>query len=163
MKFSVRNGNIKFNAEFFGKYSIISGDSAIGKTTLYNFLHDAEDGIIGYEIQIDTPYHVLDKRESAEDIRSFKDTLLIADETCKLLHLPNTATALKESNNRFLIISRTVPSFLPLGVKNLYTLSSVAGVYNLVPVLSNSGYKNQGFNCDLRININATVNNLSAF
>lgn len=119
MKFSIRNGNIKFNAEFYGKYSIICGDSAIGKTTLYNFLHDAEDGIVGYEFQIDVPYHVLDKRERVcvESIKSFTDTLLIADETCKLLHLSNTATALKESNNRFLIISRTVPAYLPLGVK----------------------------------------------
>lgn len=134
MKFSIRNNKLEFYAEFYGKYSVICGDSAIGKTTLYDFLHEAEDGVIGYDLRINVPYHVLDKRESTDDIKKFENTLLIMDESCKLLHLSDTATVLRESPNRFLIISRVVPSYLPLGIKNLYTIEYTNGIHKLVQV-----------------------------
>ena len=133
MKFTVSNKLI-FEAEFFGKYNVIIGNSAVGKTTLYNLLHEAEDNVPGYSIQIDCPYHVLDKRESSDALEKYSNTLLILDENCKLLHLANTSEVLKNSSNRFLIISRVIPKFLPLGVKNLFQLSQTALEYRLVPV-----------------------------
>ena len=133
MQFKVKN-RLEFSAVILGKYNVIVGDSAIGKTTLYNFLHEAEDGIIGYSAEVDGVYHVLEKRAGEREIAEYQDTLLVLDEDCRLLHLESTASVLRNSNNKFLIISRVIPRFLPLGVSNLLTISQEGMEYTLVPV-----------------------------
>lgn len=125
---SVKNKQLVFSVCIKGKYTVIAGDSAIGKTTLCEFLSGAEQSLVGYECSTDLKYHVVGVNDSLEAINSNDFDLLVIDESAKILHLSNTATILQQMNCYFLIVSRVIPKFLPLGIQNLYTLENGTAV-----------------------------------
>ena len=95
-------GVINYIIEISNKYSYIQGDSANGKTNLYESILMFESGE-EIDIRSDLPVHALDRRATAIT-SEYINSLIFIDEDCRILEQDNCASEFKNSNNYKIII-----------------------------------------------------------
>ncbi len=118
----VMSKRLSYELEFFGKYTVIQGDSGTGKTTLCTLLDSYANGNHAVKVECEFKvYHVVSTMAEMM-LENIHDSILVIDEDCKILRSYNIANMLKQSNNYFILISRHTFDFLPLSIENLYTL-----------------------------------------
>ena len=136
MVIKVNTKKINYRLEFNGKYALIIGDSATGKTTFHKAITTAASGHSG-STKVECEHSVIALASNADEIllEAYHDVVFVMDENCKLLHLKNIGTLLKNSDNYFVIISRKKFDWLPVSVDNVFKIKQSGQNYHFVPMV----------------------------
>lgn len=131
MYIKIGDTRIRYSLEFYGKYSVIAGDSGTGKTTFFELVQDYNDNPRLVKCDSSLPVYAIDKRADESVLTKYTNSILVMDEDNRLLRLYNTASLLKESSNYYIIISRVNMNWLPLSIDNYYQFYLENGInYN---------------------------------
>ena len=127
-------GKFKVRHEIHNKFSILTGNSGIGKTTIWDFIYGSL--IIQNDIIVKSPKSIiaLDRNVTVETLALYSDNIIALDEDAQILHLPNTASLLTQSNNYFMIVTRKMLKSLPVALNDYRTVEYDNGVYQTVPI-----------------------------
>lgn len=136
MKIEIGDTRIRYSLEFYGKYSVIAGDSGIGKTTFYELVQDYNDNPRLVKCKSDYPLIAVDKRADESVLEKYQNSILVMDEDCKLLKSFHAGSLFKASKNYFIIISRKNMNWLPLSVDNYYQFRHKNGINYNIPVFA---------------------------
>lgn len=134
MLLSVKTKRLCYEITFHGKYSIIRGDSGIGKTTLSRLLLRAELQKQAVRVECNLQVVTISATADEDVLQKHSNTVFVIDENCLLLRQSNIARILKESNNYFIIITRKQLGYLPISVDSFYSLLTVGDVTRNVPM-----------------------------
>lgn len=136
----LKTGRIEYKFSIYGKYTIIKGDSATGKTTFYDVVAAYERNKnsvsnMGYKKMAAVPFHF-----SKGCIEELEDYILVIDEACSLLRMSNAASILQDSKNYFILISRSLKiGYLPIHVDSVLQMKAsgrfhyTARLYERIP------------------------------
>ena len=141
VSFSMNNEVPKdFSSSFISNYqrniTIIKGDSATGKTTLIELIREygQEGEESGIQLSCKAECVVVEGQKWKDQLSAVKDSIVFIDETNKFIETQEFASAVKESTNYFVIITRESLEMLPVSVSEVYGIKS-SGKYNsLEPV-----------------------------
>ncbi len=136
MHFTVSSKRLKYDITFYGKYSIICGDSGTGKTNLCKLVRGVRLGDKLTKIDSDLPLYAPDLGEDGDKLLTMKEHIVIIDESNILLKRPDIASLLQNSNNYFLIISRDNYDFLPVCVESIYEMKTESIRHWIEPLYS---------------------------
>lgn len=120
MKLEVKSKRLSYEITIHGKYTIISGDSGTGKTTLFNMVTDHVLGNKAIKISCDKSVIALANNFVGNELENYKECLIIIDEYNLLLKRHGAASLLKNSDNYFVIITRKKLDYLPVSIDNYY-------------------------------------------
>ena len=137
-------GNYRVVLELVGKYkydfvinrniTILSGNSATGKTTLVSAIGQASEEIKGYNLICDVPCLAIPviSRDTLEDFlyrvkkESANECILFFDEECtKFCITEEFASVVLNANCYFVIVTRVALKELPYSIKEIYSLTEV--------------------------------------
>lgn len=118
------------------KFTIIRGQSATGKTTLYKILLDKEAGDASSCFISDVPCisanYLGGYWEMA--LQMTHNSIILIDEDTAWVHSERFASAAQKSDNYFIIINRHPLAMLPYSVREIYEIKSSGKYHRLVPV-----------------------------
>lgn len=118
--------NNKLHYEFVIKrnLTIIQGDSATGKTTLINMLRQAENlgASSGVDVVSDVPCKVLEGANWKIILENSSGNIFFTDEENAFINTEEFASAVKGSDNYFVLITRENLYNLPYSVEEIYGL-----------------------------------------
>lgn len=119
----------KFNIE--GKYTLLKGDSGIGKTTFYDLVSRLDIGTNSGVTRLSkTPIVAVPLNFEGFSIGKYKNCIIVIDEDCSIFNRTDCASILRESKNYFIIINRAV-NFLPVHECSVCTLQCSNHFYTL--------------------------------
>ena len=123
--FSIRISNSRVIYEFTIRrnITIICGDSATGKTELYNLIqayrnNSGEDS--GVSITCDVPCRVLSNDDWQNSLKVIENSIVFIDEGNKFITSNDFARAARDSSNYYVIITRESLPNLPYSVDEIY-------------------------------------------
>lgn len=145
MVIKVKTRKVDYEIEFNGKYAVVIGDSASGKTSLYKAVLLINNGATG-KTSIDCEYPVIaiEKNSDEDVLTKYHNHVLIFDEGCKLLRHKMIGTLLKNSDNYFIIMSRKKFDWLPVSVDNVFVIQQIGRKDVFVPAISRYKYESFG-------------------
>ncbi len=118
----VQNNRLRYELDIRRNITIIRGDSATGKTTLFNLLEQAftlgESS--GVDVLCERPCRTLGGRDWNLVLPNLHDQILFLDEESRFIKSREFARAVKASNNYFVIITREDLPNLPYAVDEIY-------------------------------------------
>ncbi len=132
----VQNKKLKYEFDIKRNITIIKGDSATGKTTLIELIREygQEGEESGIQLSCKAECVVVEGQKWKDQLSAVKDSIVFIDETNKFIETQEFASAVKESTNYFVIITRESLEMLPVSVTEVYGIKS-SGKYNsLEPV-----------------------------
>ena len=163
----VSNKYLKYEFDIKRNITVIKGNSATGKTTLLEMLREYnEEEDSGITVQCDKECVVLYGKDWQRKLQDITDSIVFIDESGRFTKSEEFASAIQDSNNYYVIVSREKLSNLPysiqeiygirengkyLGLKSEYTLNEFYHIYGQDPQCtfepdvvitedSNSGY-----------------------
>lgn len=108
-------GKLTYELPLSGKFNVITGDNATGKTTMLNLLNIDKFGGRSKSVGIISDYgNLRDVEESCDDF------VWIIDESTLYTFKATELDTMMKSKSRFIIISRAVPEILPINYKDVY-------------------------------------------
>lgn len=118
----VRNNRVQFKFEVSRNITIIRGNSATGKTTLIGMIADYErnGAASGIELLCDVPCVVLEGPRWMRDLSSIHGSIVFVDEGNAFTSSPQFASAVKGSDNYYVIATRESLFSLPYSVEEVY-------------------------------------------
>ena len=130
---SVKNNVLQYQFELRRNITIIKGNSASGKTTLVDMIREYynDEESSGITLQCDKTCAVLEGRQWKLLLENTKDSIVFIDEGNKFISTNEFATAVKESDNYFVIITREKLPNLPYSVDEIYGIRQ-SGKYGLL-------------------------------
>ena len=138
----VQNNRIKFEFDIKRNITIIRGDSATGKTTLFNMINtyqrQGEDS--GISISCSQKCVTLDNSNWESVIRDYSKTIVFIDEETSIIKTAEFAKAVKGSDNYYVIITREDLPNLPYAVDEVYGIHT-SGKYAGLKQTYNSFYR----------------------
>lgn len=116
--------------------TVISGDSATGKTTLYEMVadHMRQGDQSGVTVQCDRPCVALTDSNWKVQLEGFTDSIVFVDEGLKDLLSHDFAAAVRGSSNYFVLITRASLPSLPYSVDEVYRIKTSGKYHSLVPL-----------------------------
>ena len=121
-KIRIENKNIRYDLEIVRNITIVRGDSATGKTTLIEMImqyeNDGENS--GIVLYCEKKCTVLTGLRWKENLTSIDDSIVFIDENDRFITSEDFASAVKSSNNYFVIITRDNLHNLPYSVEEIY-------------------------------------------
>lgn len=98
--------------------TILSGNSATGKSTLYRAIKQFEnDGrASGIKLTCDRPCVILEGKNWENDLKEIKQSIVFVDEGAKFINTEEFATAIKKSDNYYVLITRQDLGNLPYSI-----------------------------------------------
>ena len=104
----------------------ISPNSATGKTTLINMLRQAENlgADSGVDVNCDVPCRVLEGRNWKVILESISKSIIFIDEENVFINTEEFASAIQNSDNYYVLITRENLYDLPYSVEEIYGLHS---------------------------------------
>ncbi len=116
--------------------TVIKGDSATGKTTLYEMVADHmrlgdQSGVV---VQCDRPCVALTDSNWKAQLEGFADSIVFVDEGLKDLLSDDFAAAVRGSSNYFVLITRSDLPSLPYSVDEVYRIKTSGKYHSLVPL-----------------------------
>lgn len=136
----IKTNRVSYDLNITYKYTLISGDSGVGKTVLFNTValyakdHTAVT-CLGYDkLTTDTCIRI-------EELQELVGYIIFLDESSLLLHKYDSASLLEHSNNYFVIMCRDVTlgyKSVPLGA--VMQMKSSGKYHTLVPKYSLSDH-----------------------
>ena len=128
----VSNNRIKFKFEVKRNISVILGDSATGKTTLYELIreHMQFGDKSGINLSCDKNCVVLDDIEWKVRLRKIKDSIVFIDEGVSFISTKEFAKEIKKTNNYYVIFNRENLKELPYSVEEIYEIKKSGRYYS---------------------------------
>lgn len=135
-KIRVRKRKLEYNLEVQRNITILTGDSAIGKTELINAIRDYDN--LGHEsgvkLQCNKRCVVLEGKNWERELEDIQDSIVFIDEKSKFVATDEFTDAIRSSDNYYVIITRQKLDNLPYSINEIYTLDckgiSTDGIYN---------------------------------
>ena len=120
----VRRNRVTYTLVLERNITIICGNSATGKTTLYQCIADYEEYGPASGIHLDSrkECHVLEGRHWRNDLDSFSDSFVFVDEGNAFLKSKDFADAIKGTDNYYVLITRENLYQLPYSVNSVLEL-----------------------------------------
>lgn len=118
----VQNKRLRYELEIIRNITIIRGDSATGKTTLINLLEQAAafGESSGVEVLCERPCRALGGNDWNIVLPNIHGQIIFLDEENKFVKSQEFASAVKDSDNYFVIITREDLPNLPYSVEEIY-------------------------------------------
>lgn len=125
-KVIVQNNRLHYELEIKRNITIIQGDSATGKTTLIDMIRQAFNlGISsGIEVVCDVPCRTLEGQDWKLILQNLSGNILFIDEENAFIKTEEFASAIKMSDNYFVLVTRENLYNLPYSVEEIYGLHS---------------------------------------
>ena len=125
-KVVVKNNKLHYEFEIKRNITIIKGDSATGKTTLINMIRQyANLGVSsGVDVVCDAPCRILEGADWQLILQNISGYILFTDEENAFIRTEQFASAVRDSDNYFVIITRESLYNLPYSVEEIYGIHS---------------------------------------
>lgn len=106
--------------------TILRGNSATGKSTLYRAIKQFEnDGrASGIKLTCDRPCVILEGKNWENDLKEIKQSIVFVDEGAKFINTEEFATAIKKSDNYYVLMTRQDLGNLPYSIHEIYELDT---------------------------------------
>ncbi len=118
----IQNKRIRFAFSIKRNITIIRGDSATGKTTLFSMIEEygnlGKDS--GVQIQCDKACVALSGKYWQETLENIHDSIVFVDEDSRFLKTKDFAKRIRDSNNYYVLITRENLPALPYSVEEIY-------------------------------------------
>lgn len=118
----IQNKRIRFAFSIKRNITIIRGDSATGKTTLFSMIEEygnlGKDS--GVQIQCDKACVSLSGKYWQETLENIHDSIVFVDEDSRFLKTKDFAKRIRNSNNYYVLITRENLPALPYSVEEIY-------------------------------------------
>lgn len=118
----IQNKRIRFAFSIKRNITIIRGDSATGKTTLFSMIEEygnlGKDS--GVQIQCDKACVAISGKYWQETLENIHDSIVFVDEDSKFLKTKDFAKRIRNSNNYYVLITRENLPALPYSVEEIY-------------------------------------------
>ena len=126
----VSTKRLKYDFELRRNLTIIRGDSATGKTTLIDMIQDYVNNPSGTPVELicDKKCFVLEGALWKEQLSGISDSIIFIDEGNEFIKTEEFASAIRGSENYFVLITRENLYNLPYSVEEIYGLH-VSGKY----------------------------------
>ena len=120
----VRRNRVTYTLVLERNITIICGNSATGKTTLYQCIADYEEygSASGIHLESGKECHVLEGRHWQNDLESFSDSFVFVDEGNAFLKSKDFADAIKNTDNYYILLTRENLYQLPYSVNSILEL-----------------------------------------
>lgn len=137
----VQNKRIRYDFTIKRNLTVIRGDSATGKTALVDMIreHFENGAASGVELTCDKPCTVLDGRTWAGQLSMMKDSIVFIDEGNDFIMGNDFASAIQETDNYYVIITREGIPSLPYSVNEIYGIRD-SGKYGALKRTYNEFY-----------------------
>ena len=123
---------VQFKFTVYRKFTIIRGDSATGKTTLFQMVSDAASSrMSGVTVSCDVPVRPLNESGYLRELQEESGRIYVIDEDFGPLKSMEFAKAATISDNCFLIITRESLSAIPYSYKEIYGIKSSGKFHSL--------------------------------
>jgi hypothetical protein len=130
---TVQNNRLRYELTVRRNITIIRGDSATGKTTLINLIEQAatlgENS--GVEVVCERPCRTLSGNDWSLILPSIHEQIVFLDEENQFVKSQEFASAVKESDNYFVIITRENLPNLPYSVQEIYGIHASGKYHDL--------------------------------
>ena len=122
----VSNVNVSFTLELERNITILSGDSATGKTTLIEMLRDFEENgrSSGVTVHCKRPCRVLTNADWEYRLNGIRDSIVFLDEGNSFAKSEAFARAIQNSSNYYVIVTRESLYQLPYSVNAILKLKT---------------------------------------
>lgn len=123
-KVVVQNNRLHYEFEIKRNITIIQGNSATGKTTLINMLRQAENlgNSSGIDVVCDVPCRILEGRNWKLILENSAGNIFFIDEENAFIKTEEFASAVRGSDNYYVLITRENLYNLPYSVEEIYGL-----------------------------------------
>lgn len=137
----VQNKRLRYEFDIKRNITVIRGDSATGKTTLYSMIALAAQrgDSSGVEVQCEKKCRILDELDWKLVLPTLHDQIIFLDEDNLFLKTRDFAGMAKASDNYFVIITREDLANLPYSVEEIYGIHT-AGKYHDMKKVYNEFY-----------------------
>lgn len=128
----IKTNRLEYKFEINGKYTLIKGNSATGKTTFYDLVLAMNSNPAA--VQNLSAAKVIAVPAVFENFRveQFSNCILVIDEDCTLFNRKDAASIFMGSNNYFIIINRSLKiNYLPVHVDNVFAIKSSGKFHTL--------------------------------
>ena len=142
----VENNFVRYDFTIRRNITVVRGDSATGKTQLINMLLEYGDGSgdSGVSLVCDKPCYVLtDDRNWQLILEHTQDTIIFIDEEHDFITTEAFASAVKNSDNYYVLGTRNRLPMLPYSVEEIYGIH-VSGKYKSLRQTYNEFYRIYG-------------------
>lgn len=137
----VQNKRIRYDFEIRRNLTVIRGDSATGKTTLVDMIreHFENGSASAIELICDKECTVLEGRTWAGQLSMMKDCIVFIDEGNEFVMSDEFASAIKNTDNYYVIVTREGIPSLPYSVEEIYGIRD-SGKYGTLKRTYNEFY-----------------------
>ncbi len=148
---TIKNNVLRYQFEIRRNITIIKGDSATGKTTLIDMVREYfENGEqSGVSLQCDKTCIVLEGRQWKILLENIHDSIVFIDEGNLFITTDEFSSAVKKSDNYYVIVTREGLPNLPYSVDEIYGIKS-SGKYGTLQQTYQEFYRIYG-NIEKRI------------
>lgn len=129
----VQNNKLRYEFDIRRNITIIRGDSATGKTKLISLLEQAASlgESSGVEVLCERPCRTLGGNDWNLVLPNIHEQILFVDEENKFVKSQDFATAVKASDNYFVIVTREDLPNLPYSVEEIYGIHTSGKYHDL--------------------------------
>jgi len=122
----VSNRKVKFKFDLYRNITIVRGDSGTGKTTLYSMIADYTrlKAASGVNVSSGKPCVALLDMDWRNQLQSISDSIVFIDEGAAYISSAEFASAVKRSDNDYVIFSREPLHELPYSVEEIYEIKT---------------------------------------
>ena len=120
----IRKNRVTYTLVLERNITIICGNSATGKTTLYRCIAEYEEYGAGSGIHLESQKecHVLEGRHWQRDLEAVSDSFVFVDEGNAFLKSEDFADAIKQTDNYYVLITRENLYQLPYSINSILEL-----------------------------------------
>lgn len=128
---------IQFKFTIYRKFTVIRGDSASGKTTLFQMVSDAMSSrMSGVTVSCDVPVKALYEGGYRYELANESGNIYIVDEDFGPLKTKEFAAAVLKSDNCFILITRESLPGIPYSYREIYKIRTSGKFHSLERVYS---------------------------
>ena len=140
-RISLQNKRIRYDFEIKRNITVIRGDSATGKTALVDMIREHyENGTASaVELTCDKECTVLEGRTWAGQLSMMKDSIVFIDEGNEFVLSDDFASAIRNTDNYYVIVTREGIPSLPYSVEEIYGIRD-SGKYGTLKRTYNEFY-----------------------
>lgn len=118
---AVSNKYLKYEFTIKRNITVIKGNSATGKTTLIEMLREYnEEEDSGITVQCDKKCVVLYGKDWEKKLQEITDSIVFIDESGRFTKSSDFASAIQNTDNYYVIVSREKLSALPYSIQEIY-------------------------------------------
>ncbi len=130
---TISNSRIKYSFDITRNITIISGDSATGKSTLINMLEgfELEGKKSGVVLKSDAPCKVLTAANWEVNLSNIKSSIVFIDEGNDFVSSYDFASMIKKTDNYYVFITRENLYEIPYSISSIYEFVKVRSVNKL--------------------------------